>query len=194
MPPKAKITRADILQTALDLIRREGGDALNARSIAAALDCSTQPVFSNFSNMEELQKAVLEAGYDYYLRFLQGEAKRSDYPLYKAYGRGYIRFAREEGELFRLLFMRDRRGEELIPAEDFETSVSYIVEACGLSRERARLMHLEIWACVHGIATMVATSFFVPDEDMIDTMLTDVYQALRSRHIQEEDTHGCHSN
>ena len=36
----------------------------------------------------------------------------TNYPPYKAMGMGYIRFAAEERELFRLLFMRDRSGEE----------------------------------------------------------------------------------
>lgn len=184
MPPKVKVAKDDIIRTALDLVRAEGESALNARLVAAALRCSTQPVFSNFATMEDLRQTVIEAGYDYYLSFLKAEAKSGRYPPYKAFGRGYIRFACEEKELFRFLFMRDRRGEGFVPTEDFEMSVSMIMEANGLSRQRAEQMHLEMWACVHGIATMLATSFFIPDWDLIDTMLTDVYQGLRARHLQ----------
>ena len=42
MPPKVKITKQDIIDTALALIREGGESALNARAIAAALNCSTQ--------------------------------------------------------------------------------------------------------------------------------------------------------
>ena len=55
MPPKVRITKEEIIGTCLALVRENGADALNARSIAAALGCSTQPIFSNFSSMEELQ-------------------------------------------------------------------------------------------------------------------------------------------
>ena len=59
MPPKVKITKDEIVSVTLDLLRREGEDAMNARSIASALGCSTQPVFSNFASMDELQYADL---------------------------------------------------------------------------------------------------------------------------------------
>ncbi len=186
MPPKVKVTKQDIVQTALELLRKDGEAALNARSIAAALGCSTQPVFSNFATMEELQQAALAAAYDCYLGFLKNEVESGKYPMYKAFGRAYIRFARCEKELFKLLFMCDRKGEERTPTEDFEASVDYIVQVNGLPRERAELMHMEMWACVHGIATMLATSFIPLEEDLISTMLTDVYQGLRAKHIAED--------
>lgn len=55
MPPKIKVTRESIVATAVDLVRSEGAQALNARRIAAALGCSTQPIFSNFAVMDELK-------------------------------------------------------------------------------------------------------------------------------------------
>jgi AcrR family transcriptional regulator len=184
MPPKVKVTKEDITRTALDLLRKEGESALNARRLAAALNCSTQPVFSNFSNMDGLRSAVIEAAYLRYFGFLKSEAESGKYPTYKAFGRAYIRFSYEEKELFKFLFMRDREGEGFVPTEDFEQSVAMIMNANGLPRERAVRMHLEMWACVHGIAAMMATSFFTPDWALIDEMLTDVYQGVRMRHVQ----------
>ena len=93
----------------------------------------------------------------------------------------YIRFAGEERELFKLLFMRDRTGEDLTPTADFERSVEMIMQANGVTRARAVRMHLEMWSCVHGIGTMLATSFLALDEALISEMLTDVYQGIRVR-------------
>ena len=39
MPPKVKITREDIIKTAIELVRANGEEAINARAIAAALNC-----------------------------------------------------------------------------------------------------------------------------------------------------------
>ena len=80
MPPKAKITKDEIIAITLNLLRAEGEDAMNARAIAAALGCSTQPVFSNFTSMEELQHAVLGAAYEYYHGFLTEELQRGKHP------------------------------------------------------------------------------------------------------------------
>ena len=185
MPPKVKITKDDIIQTALDLLRKNGDAAINARSLASALNCSTQPIFSNFSTMEELQKAALANAYELYLDFLKREVESGKYPQYKAFGMAYIRFAKEERALFKLLFMRDRTGEDMSPSLDFEASVQMIMKANGVSIEKARLMHMESWAFVHGIGTMLATSFLPLEWEIISDMLTDVYQGIRARHVSE---------
>ena len=182
MPPKVKITKDEIVAATLALLRREGEDAMNARSIASALGCSTQPVFSNFASMDELQYAVLDAAYEFYHGFLMREVASGAYPPYKAYGMAYIRFAREEKQLFKVLFMCDRKGQELLPSADFSESVDMIMQANNLSRETAELFHMEMWSCVHGIGTMLATSFLELDDALISRMLTDVYQGLRAKH------------
>ena len=98
----------------------------------------------------------------------------------------YIRFAGEEQELFKLLFMRDRTGEDLSPSLDFEESARMIKESLGVSLETARLIHLENWAFVHGIGVMTATSFLPLEQELVSRMMTDVYQGIRARYVAEE--------
>ena len=186
MPPKVKITKEEIVRAAVALVRESGEEAINARTIAASLNCSTQPIFSNFSTMDELQEATILAAYEIYLQFLKDEVESGQYPQYKAFGMAYIRFAKEEKQLFKLLFMRDRQEEKLTPSLDFEASVEMIMKANGTTREKATLMHLEMWTCVHGIGTMLATSFLSLEWELISNMLTDVYQGIKARHLSEE--------
>ena len=186
MPPKIKITKNDIVKTALELVRESGAQSLNARAVAGKLACSTQPVFSNFATMEELQNATIFAAYEIYFSFIDQEVKSEKYPKYKAFGMAYIRFAEEERELFKLLFMRDRKGEDLTPTFDFEASVEMIMNANNISREKATLIHLEMWSCVHGIAVMIATSFLSLDRELISTIISDVYHGIRARIATQE--------
>lgn len=186
MPPKIKITKEEIVTTALELVRSSGEQAINARAIAAHLNCSTQPVFSNFETMDHLRQAVIAAAYERYLGFIKQEVDSDKYPRYKAFGMAYIRFAGEEQELFKLLFMRDRTGEDLSPSLDFEESARMIKESLGVSLETARLIHLENWAFVHGIGVMTATSFLPLDQELVSRMMTDVYQGIRARYVTEE--------
>lgn len=185
MAPKVKITKEDIIGASLKTVKEKGIDALNARDVAAQLGCSTQPIFSNFSSMEELEEETLKAAYGIYLSYLDREANSEKYPKYKAFGMAYIRFAKEEKELFKTLFMRDRKDEDLSETEDFTSSVDYIVKSTGIDRQRATLMHLEIWSAVHGIATMFATSFLSLSQELVENMLTDVYLGLKERHTEE---------
>ena len=183
MPPKVKITKEDLIKTAVDLAKKSGQDAINARAIASALNCSTQPIFSNFNSMEELEEETALAIYKIYLSFIKTEVESNKYPKYKAFGMAYIRFAKEEKELFKLLFMRDRKSDGLIPTSDFDASVEMIMASIGTTKEIATLIHLEMWTCVHGIGTMLATSFLSLEWELISTILTDVYHGICARHL-----------
>ena len=57
MPPKIKVTKEDIIRTSVELVRRSGEQAINARTLAALLNCSTQPIFS-MCVVEELSMYV----------------------------------------------------------------------------------------------------------------------------------------
>ena len=98
----------------------------------------------------------------------------------------YIRFAKEEKELFKLLYMRDRSGE-VIPEEAGLTGEmqTMVQNNTGLDETNAKLFHLEMWAYVHGIATMFATGFLDLEWELVSRMLTDAYQGLRKQYQME---------
>lgn len=186
MAPKVRITKDAIVSAALDQVRRNGEQGLNARSVAAALGCSTQPIFSNFATMDELKAAVVAAAGTLFMDYIDRETARGDYPSYKASGMAYIRFAQEEKELFKLLYMRDRTDESFQQDDQLTYKEAGMVqEVAGLSKEDSLLFHLEMWAYVHGIAAMYATGFLSLDWDLISRMLTDAYQGHLKRFKEE---------
>ena len=192
MPPRVKITQENIIKTAVELVRMHGAQALNARGVAAALNCSTQPSFSNFASMDDLLAATVGAAYGVYQDFIKRELESGKYPQYKAFGMAYIRFAKEEKELFKLLFMCDTTRQSFTPTQDFDASVSMIMRMNGMDKATAELLHLEMWVCVHGIATIHATSFLSLEWDLVERMLTDVYQGIRARLLTGGTDDGCH--
>lgn len=183
MPPKVKITKEHIISAACDLVRK--GEAFNARSLAAALGCSTQPIFSNFETMEQVMEAVIREAALCYEELVKQEAASGLYPPYKASGMAYIRFAREERELFKLLFMRDRTAETVVDEID-DRLLAGIERSTGLGQDDAKLFHLEMWAFVHGIGVMAATGYLDLDTELVSRMLTDAFQGLLLRSKQEE--------
>ena len=186
MPPKVKITREAIIDKAVDVVRISGASGINARTIASLLGCSTQPIFSNFATMGELVLAVAEKADSLYREYLQKEIERGKYPPYKATGMAYIRFAKEERELFKLLFMRDRAGEPIPQEFVIDNQMETIIQqTTGFKKEKMQLFHLEMWAYVHGIATMFATGFLDMDWELVSKMLTDAYLGLRKQYGAE---------
>lgn len=182
MPPSVKTSKKDIINAALTITRECGADEINARNLAARLGCSTQPIFSNFASMSEVRLATVAAADEIYREYTRRETESGEYPPYKASGMAYIRFAKEEGELFKLLFMRDRSGEEYNDAEAASEVYGLVKNATGLGDGEVPLFHLEMWAVVHGIATMLATNYIELDMPLISRMLTDAYQGLKNRH------------
>ena len=187
MPPKMKVTKEDIISAATDVVREKGAAALNARAVAAGLGTSTQPIFTHYSTMEDLRADVISYANELYQSFLQRDMSSGEYPVYKGSGMAYIRFAREERELFKLLFMRDRSREEITQGLDEVKPIIQIIQnPIGLSEQDATMFHLEMWVYVHGIATVIATSYLEWDRDMISKMLTDSYMGLKARYCGKE--------
>ena len=186
MPPKVKVTKEDIMNTAVEIIRQSGPQSINARTIAAKLNCSTQPIFSNFATMEELRLAVVEKADTLCQEYMRREVESGAFPAYKASGMAYIRFAKEEKELFKLLYMCDRSDEPIPEGSELTDKMEAIVHNnTGLDGWDVKLFHLEMWAFVHGIATMFVTGFLDLDWELVSKMLTDSYQGLRKQYGME---------
>lgn len=181
MPPKFLFTKDEIISAAVEVVRSDGAEALTARSLAAKLGCSVKPIFGAFKNMEEVRSEVINAAGRIYRARLAKAAEEKLYPPYKASGMEYIKFAKEDTELFKLLFMRSRSPAEDTGAEEMPAIIAMIRKATGFDEETAFLFHLDMWVFVHGIATMIATDYLEWDDDFVSRALTDCYFGLKSR-------------
>ena len=101
MPPKIKVTKEEIINTALEIVKASGTESINARNIASVLNCSTQPIFSNFKTMDDLRYEVIKKADELCQDYMKQEVEKGEFPPYKASGMAYIRFAKEQKELFR---------------------------------------------------------------------------------------------
>ncbi|MBP3348931.1 MAG: TetR/AcrR family transcriptional regulator [Clostridia bacterium] len=177
MPPKIKYTRDEIISAACELVRQGGIEKATARAVAKALDSSPKVIFGAFDGMDDLKDGVIAMAGELYGEYVRNEMATNRFPPYKSMGMAYIRFAAEEKELFKLLFMRDRMGDFAPKHEgELEPVIDVIMNATGLDEETARLFHLELWITVHGIASMVATGYMEFDWELISRVLTDSYQ------------------
>ena len=191
MPPKFKFTRDEITNAALNVTRKNGISGLTARALAAELGCSVKPIFGLFKNMEEVGQEVFIASDLLYQNYLREDMAKGKYSPYKASGMAYIRFAKEERELFKLLFMRDRSREKIEEnKEEIRPLMQLIQQNLGNSEDEAYLFHLEMWLYVHGIATMIATSYLDWDDEFISRVLTDAYMGLKYRYTEGKDNAG----
>ena len=173
MPPKFLFTKEEIISAAVEVVRENGADGLTARSV--------KPIFGAFKNMEEVRTEVIKAAEKIYRDRLAKSTENKNIPPYKATGTEYIKFAKDDRELFKLLFMRSRISEEDREAEETAPLIALIQKSTGFDEKTAFLFHLETWVFVHGIATMIATDYLEWDDEFISRSLSDCFLGLKAR-------------
>ena len=161
MPPKVSITKDQILKAAFELVRKHGWDQLSARNLGREIGCSTQPIYTVFLNMNELEKELIKIIQDFVLdKYLLGGGGEDKF--FKI-GLGYVKFAREEREFYHLLYLSGK-----IPL-CFENDIYPVSKELLLKRmqEDPLLSTLELfqlkrllknlWIYTHGITTIIYT-------------------------------------
>ncbi len=181
MTAKKIISKGNIVEAALGIVRKEGMEGLNVRSLAKACNCSTQPIYISFSGVEELKAAVGARIVEIYKGYINGEVASGKYPPYKATGMGYILFAKEEPQLFKYLFMSRSGASTINVQSDFNDEVFKIMGQIGIPQGKASELHAHMWVWVHGIATMYATGYLNWDWETVSKMLTDAFMGIKQR-------------
>lgn len=176
MPPKYKFTREEIVDAAVRVTRAKGIDAVTARDIAVELGVSTQPVFTCFHTMEEAKLEIRRAAERIYRSYAERGLKMP-VPFF-GYGVEYIRFAREEPELYKLLFLtpaKDEKGGVMgAMRRSQELLRSYLQEIYHLDEAAADLYFRDVWLMTHGIATLIVTGACTYTDQEIRDILTGI--------------------
>ncbi len=179
MPPKAKITREQVVDAASEIVRNYGIEHLTAKALAGELKCSTQPIFWLFKGMDEVKSTVAERALKKFDEYLHCRLPKVS--AYKSVGLNYIRFATEETEFFKLLFMSEKNGADIMKThEEMPFVLRVLAEEENICGAKAREIYEEMWLFSHGIATMIATKTAEFSQERIHEMLTAVYRGLIS--------------
>lgn len=178
--PKQIIDRQAILNTAWLMVREEGYESINARSIAARIGCSVQPIYSYYKNMDELKDALYAKAMQYYNDYIYGrvDAQR----CLQSMGDANIQFARNEINLFRMLFLS--KSKELTSTRDIyewmgdkEVSAN-LAKKLGVSQDEAGRIYVMLIIFTHGIATMLATGAADISDAESEELVEKAYKAF----------------
>ncbi len=181
MPRKETITRDYLVETAFTLAKQEGAQNVTARKLAAKAGCSTQPIFRLYDNMDDLLKEVFIRSCEYFQFFYEKVNKSHNEPFVDL-GLVYIKFATEEPNLFRMLFLSDNRydktmyeilnGDKGIVGEQMNKA-----KAAGCSNSGD--LFTKMWIFIHGAACMSITGDYDLGEEDTVNLLIDAYKAFR---------------
>ncbi len=180
MPAVKKVSREEIVEAALEVVRDGGFSAVNARSVAKKLGCSTQPIYFSFRNMDELKAALIERAAQMHeqrvrdsLRAHEGNDSR-----YSSYGMGFVQFAAEEKQLFRWLYLE---GEQLGPYQNdilLPEVIGVIMEEFGYGEDVARRFHQDMIYFTYGLAILANTGHLPLTETELREAFRREFRAL----------------
>ncbi|WMM23591.1 hypothetical protein RBU61_11575 [Tissierella sp. MB52-C2] len=160
MPPKTIVNRDEVLFAALQLIHKDGIESLNARNLAQILGCSTKPLFRIYENMEELKTDTIS-----YINKYCSEYLHKSYDIYPAYlgiAMRYISFAKDESNLFKVLFMSnlitDNTIRDMLSDDDIKKILNEVSKDFQIDSKEAQGVYQKMWLLSHGIASVIATN------------------------------------
>lgn len=182
MPPKPKYTREEIIAAALELVSEKGMSALTARDLGARLGTSARPIFTAFQSMNEVADGVKAAAMERFESYAHKTG--SDMPIFKQVGMQMILFAKEEPQLYQLVFMS--QNSDVKSFDDIYGHLGSVADEClnmihknyGLSADDAKLLFEHSWIHTYGIATSCATGMCNFTQEEISAMLTQDFTAM----------------
>lgn len=174
MAPRNKFTREEMVEAAVRVVREKGIDALTAKALASELGVSTQPVFTCFHTIEEAKREVRTAAERMYDSYME-EGIHMKVP-FLGVGMQYINFAKEEPQLYRLLFLTTSEDGSSSVMDALHHSQNLVRESLQqtyhIDAQTADRYYRDMWLVVHSLATLVVTGGCPYSEEEMGHILT----------------------
>jgi len=195
---KAKL-KAKILETAREMVIREGFDGLSIRRLAEKIGYAPGNIYLYFAGRDEIAREICRQSYAEMLLAIEPAAKVKD-PVgrLKALLKSYADFAEGRPETYKLAFMQDPKFNEVMfrqTAIDEETGAvqkafRLIVDALDElkqvgkidKRANTNLLAEVLWAGVHGVVSLklIYPAFpATPTSTLVGTMIRTLLNGLR---------------
>lgn len=177
---KKEIYKQRILDAAYKLAVRGGIESLTARNIAKAVNCSTQPIYLEFENMQDLRNQVLARISDE-LKSNTLQRNFTGEPLIDL-DLSYLYFAKEHVDLFRAMFVDGKFGNQMIVdtlmglgLEKFKQQF----DAEQFSEERLNHIVISNWIAATGLATLLINKMAnFTQAQMISVLKAQIHEAM----------------
>lgn len=177
MPPKFKFKKEEIIEACFQLAKKDGLKAVTARGVAAELNSSSKVIFSSFKDMEEVKSAVIERAKAEYKTYVDEGLK--DVLPFRGVGMNYIKFAKNQPKLFRMLFMEEVAPNERMAGamhldESYQRILECVERSYGLNRADAEEVYKCLWVSTHGFAVLQATKVCDFSESEVQGVLHNI--------------------
>ena len=180
MARKKEVDKQRILDAAYKLAVRGGIESLTARNIAKAVNCSTQPIYLEFENMQDLRNQVLARISDE-LKSNTLQQNFTGEPLIDL-DLSYLYFAKEHVDLFRAMFVDGKFGNQMIVDTLMGLGIEKFkqqFDAEQYSDERLKHIIVANWIAATGLATLLINKMAnFTQAQMISVLKAQIHDAM----------------
>ena len=151
MPRQPRFSKEDIVAAGLRIVRSSGFEAISARALGKELGTSSSPMFTMFKDMNDVIEAIRIAAEKAFITRMKGV---TDYfPAFKEFGLRLVAFAKEDPNVFQMLFLgKDARPE--IAESIARECLGAVEQGYGLTSEQAEMLLRQMWPVACGIAAL----------------------------------------
>lgn len=158
MPPSPKISKEQIIENALSIIKEESFERINARSLANKMGCSTKPIFRIYENMERLKDDVYKEIDLIYIDFIKKRMNKDEILI--SLSIAYCEFAIENKKLFNAMFMsqimKEKSVNDILNASWNQDAINHTANKYDVSVDKAKEIFRDMWIYTHGLSTQIA--------------------------------------
>ena len=170
MAPRNKFTKDEMLAAAVRVVRKSGVGSLTAQALAKELHISTQPVFTCFGTIGNLKSEAhiaAEKIFDSYIK----EGLKEKIP-FLGYGMKYFKFAKEEPQLYRMLFLESNENSTLSGMKHAQDMLRpTLMKIYNINENEANRYFRDMWIASHGLATLLVTGSCTYSEEELQKIM-----------------------
>lgn len=161
-------TRDYILKSAYQLVEKEGFGNFTARNVAKKMGVSTQPIYLEFENMQDLKDTLIDEIFTELKQKVFAQEHTGNKLVDVCIN--YIDFSQKKPKLFISLFIDESGGGKKM----YDVSYQYFKEVVkedptykDLPADFIEALHDGTWITITGVASLMASGFITPNRQQI---------------------------
>lgn len=184
MSATKKITKDMIVDAALEIFRAEGFDAVTSRRVAFKLGCSTQPIYFEYKNMDELKNDIVKkvvGQLNEIFSSVSNEGKEDpDEFVYRSFGLSFLKFVQADPFVFRQIYIVDGKIGRQVDNLRMPIILDILENKYGYKKETALAIHKMASCFLMGMAVFVSSGYKKISEDEMQKNLGILFASICS--------------
>ena len=182
MSATKKITKDMIVDAALEIFRAEGFDAVTSRRVAFKLGCSTQPIYFEYKNMDELKNDIVKkvvGQFNEIFSSVSNEGKEEpDEFVYRSFGLSFLKFVQADPFVFRQIYIVDGKIGRQVDNLRMPIILDILENKYGYKKETALAIHKMASCSLMGMAVFVSSGYKKISEDEMQKNLGILFASI----------------